>query len=130
MENKSEVKNDYVTQLDLLKHGDKLKKELNNNITKVSDEVSELKSLVLPLTASSQQTAKNTEKISDTLEVFVGNTTSHLHKHDLEISEMRGTVADKTEKKKGNTTIIVTIITVIGGIITGIIALAPVFWGG
>ncbi|WP_036064792.1 hypothetical protein [Listeria grandensis] len=128
MENKSEVSQDFVTRLDLLEHGDKLKSEFTKDLKEVKEEVLDLKTMVLPLAVSAEQTAKNTEKMSETLERFASNTTVHLHKHDLDISKMQGNVEVGRERKQGNTSIIVAIITITGGVIGTIIGLAPLFW--
>ncbi|MBC6308103.1 hypothetical protein HCJ66_00920 [Listeria sp. FSL L7-1582] len=118
----------YVTQLELLKHGDKIKKELTSDIKEVREDVSDLKEIVIPLAFSAEQTAKNTEKMSETLERFANNTTDHLHKHDLDISKIQGSAEEGTEKKKSNSAIIIALITVTGGLITAIVKLAPLFW--
>ncbi|EIT0069941.1 hypothetical protein L1A92_002984, partial [Listeria innocua] len=58
----------YVTRLDLLEHGDKLKKEIrteikevDKNVDELREDMGELKDLVLPISGALQQIVDNTK---------------------------------------------------------------------
>ncbi|EHF3609096.1 hypothetical protein JSO03_003022, partial [Listeria innocua] len=106
----------YVTRLDLLEHGDKLKKEIrteikevDKNVDELREDMGELKDLVLPISGALQQIVDNTKETAVSLKGVIEKQQAH----DIEMAEFRISSKQKGKKREGNTTIIVAII---GGI--------------
>lgn len=138
MENEKQ-KLDYVSRAELFQHGNDIKKEMSDKVEKVegkvdklSEEVVELKVLVIPMVASSKETAKNTQKMADTLERYTRATTKQLHDHDLEIADVKNSItntlksisegdSEEKEKRFSNVQIITSVLALVGIILSGIL---------
>lgn len=127
-------KPEVVTRVDLLEHGDKIKKEMSRNIEKVDakvDEVSrdlaDVKTVMAPLSSTLDQIAENTKETATTLNRFASDTTKHLHEHDIELTNMKASSETKKGNKTRNVSIILGIITLIGGLLTAVIGIIPAF---
>lgn len=138
MENEKQ-KIDYVSRAELFQHGNDIKKEMSkkvekveNKVDKLSEEVVELKVLVIPMVSSSKETAKNTQKMADTLERYTRATTKQLHDHDLEIANVKNSIdntlenikeddSEEKEKRFSNVQIITSVLALIGIILGAIL---------
>lgn len=119
-----------------------MKKELSTTINgvkkelgKVDNKVDNLKDLVLPLLEAMKQTAINTEKMSLSMDKFIesqrttnGNFHEKINGQAIVIEGLKYIAGGIVEKKKYNAAIIVAVITTVGGIILGIIQLAPLIF--
>ncbi|HAB8730465.1 TPA_asm: hypothetical protein GYS69_14340 [Listeria monocytogenes] len=139
MENEKQ-KIDYVSRAELFKHGNDIKKEMSSKVDKVeskvdkiSEEVVELKVLVIPMVTSAKETAKNTQKMADTLERYTRSTTKQLHEHDLEIAHVKNSIdntlkniaddeSEIKEKRFSNVQIITSVLALVGIILGGILS--------
>ncbi|HDU3273436.1 TPA: hypothetical protein RFK70_002935 [Listeria monocytogenes] len=125
----------YVTILELLEHESKLKTEVSKDIEKIEnkvdglgDDLNDLKDIVVPLSLSLDQIAKNTERTATTLDRFASDTTIHLHDHDVELTEIKAKSENEEKAKTSDVGVTVAIIGLIGAVITTIITLAPMLW--
>ncbi|EAF0585786.1 hypothetical protein CDS10_12245 [Listeria monocytogenes] len=129
----------YVTRLELLEHESKLKIDVSKDIEKIEnkvdvlgDDLSDLKDIVIHLSISLDQIAKNTERTATTLDRFASDTTIHLHDHDIELTEIKAKSENeeraKTKAKTSDVGVTVAIIGLIGAVITTIITIAPMLW--
>ncbi|EGL4172619.1 hypothetical protein D7094_04425 [Listeria monocytogenes] len=125
----------YVTRLELLEHESKLKTEVSKDIEKIEnkvdglgDDLNDLKDIVVPLSLSLDQIAKNTERTAETLDRFASDTTIHLHDHDIELTEIKAKSENEEKAKTSDVGVTVAIIGLIGAVITTIITLAPMLW--
>lgn len=125
----------YVTRLELLEHESKLKTEVSKDIEKIEnkvdglgDDLNDLKDIVVPLSLSLDQIAKNTERTATTLDRFASDTTIHLHDHDIELTEIKAKSENDEKAKTSDVGVTVAIIGLIGAVITTIITLAPMLW--
>ncbi|EPU3636855.1 hypothetical protein ACVWSE_001001 [Listeria monocytogenes] len=121
----------YVTRLDLLEHGDKLKKEIrteikevDKNVDELREDMGELKDLVLPISGALQQIVDNTKETAVSLKGVIEKQQAH----DIEMAEFRIPSKQKGKKREGNTTIIVAIIGGICTIIGTMLTVAPLIW--
>lgn len=121
----------YVTRLDLLEHGDKLKKEIrteikevDKNVDELREDMGELKDLVLPISGALQQIVDNTKETAVSLKGVI----KKQQEHDIEMAEFRISSKQKGKKREGNTTIIVAIIGGICTIIGTMLTVAPLIW--
>lgn len=121
----------YVTRLDLLEHGDKLKKEIrteikevDKNVDELREDMGELKDLVLPISGALQQIVDNTKETAVSLKGVI----EKQQEHDIEMAEFRISNTQKGKKREGNTTIIVAIIGGICTIIGTMLTVAPLIW--
>lgn len=129
----------FITHETLARSQDELRREMsakidktNDKVDDVEDKVDNLRDMVLPLLETSKQTAENTRKMADSMDRFTesqratnGKIYDKLSGHDLSIEGLKLTAGANTEKKKSNALLIGTIITTVGGVITGLFALAP-----
>ncbi|HHH5825564.1 TPA: hypothetical protein ACP2RJ_002104 [Listeria monocytogenes] len=138
MENEKK-KIDYVSRAELFQHGNDIKKEMSKKVDKVetkvdkiSEEVVELKVLVIPMVSSSKETAKNTQKMADTLERYTQATTKQLHDHDLQIADVKNSIdytlksinddgTEEKEKRFSNVQIITSVLALVGIILGAIL---------
>ncbi|EAC5134692.1 hypothetical protein JE61_04180 [Listeria monocytogenes] len=125
----------YVTRLELLEHESKLKIDVSKDIEKIEnkvdvlgDDLSDLKDIVIPLSISLDQIAKNTERTAETLDRFASDTTIHLHDHDIELTEIKAKSENEERAKTSDVGVTVAIIGLIGAVITTIITIAPMLW--
>ncbi|EAC6413304.1 hypothetical protein EOE59_12060 [Listeria monocytogenes] len=125
----------YVTRLELLEHESKLKIDVSKDIEKIEnkvdvlgDDLSDLKDIVIPLSISLDQIAKNTERTATTLDRFASDTTIHLHDHDIELTEIKAKSENEERAKTSDVGVTVAIIGLIGAVITTIITIAPMLW--
>ncbi|EAD0059576.1 hypothetical protein Y845_14590 [Listeria monocytogenes] len=125
----------YVTKLELLEHESKLKTEVSKDIEKIEnkvdglgDDLNDLKDIVVPLSLSLDQIAKNTERTATTLDRFASDTTIRLHDHDIELTEIKAKSENEEKAKTSDVGVTVAIIGLIGAVITTIITLAPMLW--
>ncbi|HAM1780083.1 TPA: hypothetical protein H9501_002335 [Listeria monocytogenes] len=125
----------FVTKLDLLERESKLKVEISREIEKVnskvagvSSDLSDLKDIVIPLSLSLDQIAKNTERTAVTLDRFASDTTNHLHEHDIALTGIKAESSNTEKKKSGDALVTVSIIGLIGAVVTAIITVAPMLW--
>lgn len=124
-----------VTRLELVESQHKLKNEVNKKIENIDDKVDDLRDIVLPLAESSKQTAENTKKIADTIDDFTkeqyktnGRLWSKINNHEVSLTEIGVTSKAKSDVWSSNAKIIVSVISIIGILITGIFSLAPLFF--
>ena len=126
---------EYVTRLELIKTQQDLKNDVSVKIDEVDKKVDTLNDIVLPLVESSKQTAVNTNRMASSLDKFTeeqrktnGKFYDRLHDHELSLNDLGQRTKHQTETKKANATIIVAIITALGGLIVGIFNLAPLLF--
>ena len=116
----------YVTQLELYKYGDTMKKELREEIQVVTKDVKDLKELVLPMTGFLQGIERNTSELNLTMKEFAREQKTHtekLHGHDLAINELQRDDDVKLEKEKGKWQFL----TILGGGLLGAGGVVTVF---
>lgn len=106
--------------------------KVDNKVNHLDDKVDDLKTLVLPLLEATKQTAINTEKMSLSMDKFIesqrvtnGNFHEKINGQAIVMEGLKHIAGGVVEKKKFNAAIIVAIITTVGGIVMGIIQLAP-----
>lgn len=126
---------EYVTRLELIKTQQDLKNDVTVKIDEVDKKVDTLNDIVLPLVESSKQTAVNTNRMASSLDKFTeeqrktnGKFYDRLHDHELSLNDLGQKTKHQIETKKANATIIVAIITALGGLIVGIFNLAPLLF--
>lgn len=133
---------EYVTYKDLTLSQERLKDDVLEHVDKVESRVNivegkvdDLNKIVLPLTVAMNQTAENTKKISETLEVFTksqsetnGKFYDKFHAQDLEIQGVKNLASGLSEKKKYNATVTVAILGIVSAFITGMFTLAPLMF--
>ncbi|HAK0939748.1 TPA: hypothetical protein H1583_002302 [Listeria monocytogenes] len=135
----AEKQTGFVTRLELLEYESKLKIDVSKDIEKIEnkvdglgDDLNDLKDIVIPLSISLDQIAKNTERTATTLDRFASDTTIHLHDHDIELTEIKAKSENeeraKTKAKTSDVGVTVAIIGLIGAVITTIITIAPMLW--
>lgn len=122
----------YVTRLELVESQHRLKEDVTSRIDGVDDKVDNLRDMVLPLLETSKQTAENTRKMAESMDRFTegqratnGRIYEKMNGQDVVIEGLKHTAGANTDKKKSNALLIGTIITTVGGVITGLFALAP-----
>lgn len=123
---------------DIMEHierGEKQIDKLDIKVNGISDKVSNLNDLVLPLTVAMKQTAENTREISKSLKDFtktqsITNDMFHdkINAQSLAIEGVKTVTNGLTEKKRYNATVVVAIIGLVGVFITGIFQLAPILF--
>ncbi|EAG6952179.1 hypothetical protein AB967_08795 [Listeria monocytogenes] len=125
----------FVTRLELLEYESKLKIDVSKDIEKIEnkvdglgDDLNDLKDIVIPLSLSLDQIAKNTERTATTLDRFASDTTIHLHEHDIELTSIKAKSEKADKVKNSDAMVTVAIIGLIGAVITTIITLAPIMW--
>ncbi|EAC3455769.1 hypothetical protein LP21_03300 [Listeria monocytogenes] len=131
----AEKQTGYVTRLELLEYESKLKIDVSKDIEKIEnkvdglgDDLNDLKDIVIPLSLSLDQIAKNTERTATTLDRFASDTTIHLHEHDIELTSIKAKSEKADKVKNSDAMVTVAIIGLIGAVITTIITLAPIMW--
>ena len=129
----------FITYETLARTQDELRRDMtakiektNDKVDDVEDKVDNLRDMVLPLLETSKQTAENTRKMADSMDRFTesqratnGELSKRLNGHDVTIEGLKQKAEANVEKKKSNALLIGTIITTVGGVITGLFALAP-----
>ena len=132
----------FITHETLARTQDELRREMTAKIEKVNDKVDDvddkvdnLRDMVLPLLESSKQTADNTRKIAEAMDKFTesqhatnGKIYDKLNAHDVSLEGLKHTAGAVIEKKKGNVTIIVAVLSIVGTLVGGLFALAPLFF--
>ncbi|EAF8799694.1 hypothetical protein A0232_04105 [Listeria monocytogenes] len=131
----AEKQTGFVTRLELLEYESKLKIDVSKDIEKIEnkvdglgDDLNDLKDIVIPLSLSLDQIAKNTERTVTTLDRFASDTTIHLHEHDIELTSIKAKSEKADKVKNSDAMVTVAIIGLIGAVITTIITLAPIMW--
>lgn len=131
----AEKQTGFVTILELLEYESKLKIDVSKDIEKIEnkvdglgDDLNDLKDIVIPLSLSLDQIAKNTERTATTLDRFASDTTIHLHEHDIELTSIKAKSEKADKVKNSDAMVTVAIIGLIGAVITTIITLAPIMW--
>ncbi|EJX7679048.1 hypothetical protein OIX82_001609 [Listeria monocytogenes] len=131
----AEKQTGFVTRLELLEYESKLKIDVSKDIEKIEnkvdglgDDLNYLKDIVIPLSLSLDQIAKNTERTATTLDRFASDTTIHLHEHDIELTSIKAKSEKADKVKNSDAMVTVAIIGLIGAVITTIITLAPIMW--
>ncbi|EAF3114168.1 hypothetical protein CSI37_09460 [Listeria monocytogenes] len=131
----AEKQTGFVTRLELLEYESKLKIDVSKDIEKIEnkvdglgDDLNDLKDIVIPLSLSLDQIAKNTERTAITLDRFASDTTIHLHEHDIELTSIKAKSEKADKVKNSDAMVTVAIIGLIGAVITTIITLAPIMW--
>ncbi|HHR2320284.1 TPA: hypothetical protein ACSY12_15060, partial [Listeria monocytogenes] len=99
--------------------------KIENKVDGLGDDLNDLKDIVVPLSLSLDQIAKNTERTATTLDRFASDTTIHLHDHDIELTEIKAKSENEEKAKTSDVGVTVAIIGLIGAVITTIITLAP-----
>ncbi|MEM4992974.1 hypothetical protein WKH56_10535 [Priestia sp. SB1] len=114
-----ERREDFVTHKELYEHTDRIKRELQRDISVVSQNVSNLEKVVLPMVVSLEAIKENTGEMTSTMKEFVKEQKEHrekLHTHDISINELQRDDDVKLEKEKGKWNLIGIITTaVVGG---------------
>jgi len=125
----------YVTKLELFESQQRLEKGVNKKIDAVDDKVDNLRDMVLPLVESSKQTAKNTERMVDSLDAFTkeqrktnGKIYTQLNDHEKTLAVLGEKTEAKMEETHANAKVIVAVIGIIGIVVTGIFNLAPILF--
>ncbi|EAE1967281.1 hypothetical protein GX75_16240 [Listeria monocytogenes] len=102
--------------------------KIENKVDGLGDDLNDLKDIVIPLSLSLDQIAKNTERTATTLDRFASDTTIHLHEHDIELTSIKAKSEKADKVKNSDAMVTVAIIGLIGAVITTIITLAPIMW--
>ncbi|MED4098367.1 hypothetical protein [Priestia megaterium] len=114
-----ERREDFVTHKELYEHTDRIKRELQRDISVVSQNVSNLEKVVLPMVVSLEAIKENTGEMTSTMKEFVKEQKEHrekLHTHDISINELQRDDDVKVEQVKGKWNLIGIITTaVVGG---------------
>ena len=128
----------FITFRDLDKSQQAIREEvqrIDDKVDAVDEKVDNLRDMVLPLLESSKQTAENTRKIAESMDKFTeeqrrtnGKMYERLNGHDVQLTDLKHMAGGVAEKKKANATVIVAVLGVVGTIIGGLFALAPVFF--
>ena len=132
----------FITHETLARTQDELRREMTARIDKVNDKVDDvdekvdnLRDMVLPLLESSKQTADNTRKIAEAMDKFTesqratnGKIYDRLNAHDVSLEGLKHTSGAEIEKKKLNVKVIVSVIGLVSVVVTGLFALAPLFF--
>ncbi len=110
-------------------------KEVDSEVSEIDKKVDDLRDIVLPLAEFSKQTAENTKNISDAINSFTNEqrkTNSKLwqktNEHDVALATHGKNSRATWENWKTNVALISAILGVIGIIISGIFALAPMLF--
>src|SRR5699024_6918643 len=126
---------EYVTRLELIKTQQDLKNDVTVKIEEVDRKVDTLNEIVLPLEESSKQTAVNTNRMASSLDKFTeeqrktnGKYYDRWPDHEQSLNDLGKKRKHQIETKRANATIIVAIITALGGLIVGIFNLAPLLF--
>ncbi|GAA0346827.1 hypothetical protein [Oceanobacillus oncorhynchi] len=151
MEDKKE--NPYITRLeffheqnklenkitDKIKEGDKdismRLREVDSEVSEIDKKVDDLRDILLPLAEFSKQTAENTKNTSDAINSFTNEqrkTNSKLwqkaNEHDVALAKHGKNSRASWENWKTTVALISAILSVVGIIIGGIFALAPMLF--
>lgn len=125
----------FITHRELVRTQDALRSEMSSKIDSVDDKVDNLRDMVLPLLETSKQTAENTRKMAESMDRFTesqratnGRIYEKLNGHDVSLEGLKLTAGANAEKKRGNATIIVAVISTVGALILGIFQLAPLLF--
>lgn len=116
----------YVTPLELYKHTDKIKQELQIEIKTVATNVSNLEKTILPITGFLQAIEQNTRETSVAIKELTKEQKVHtekLHGHDIAINELQRDDDVKLEKEKGKWQFL----TILGGGLLGAGGVVTVF---
>lgn len=125
----------YATKVELLETQQKLRADLHKRINEVDDKIDQINTVVLPLAEFSRLTAENTDRMAKSLDRFTeeqrktnGKMYDRLNEHDAKLIDLGVKTKTQSEIKKANATIIVAVVTALGGLIVGIFNLAPYFF--
>jgi ABC-type Fe3+-citrate transport system substrate-binding protein len=108
----------FVTHKELYEHTDRIKRELQRDISGVAQNVNNLEKVVLPMVVSLEAIKENTVEMTSTMKEFVKEQKEHrekLHTHDISINELQRDDDVKLEKEKGKWNLIGIITTAIVG---------------
>ncbi len=108
----------FVTHKELYEHTDRIKRELQHDISGVAQNVNNLEKVVLPMVVSLEAIKENTGEMTSTMKEFVKEQKEHrekLHTHDISINELQRDDDVKLEKEKGKWNLIGIITTAIVG---------------
>lgn len=104
----------FITELELYRHTDKLKKELQSDIKDVASNVDNLEKTILPITGFLQAIEQNTRETSIAIKELTKEQKVHtekLHTHDIAINDLQRDDDVKLEKEKGKWGVIGTVTT-------------------
>lgn len=125
----------YATKVELLETQQKLRADLHKRINEVDDKIDQINTVVLPLAEFSRLTAENTDRMAKSLDRFTeeqrktnGKMYDRLNEHDAKLIDLGVKTKTQSEIKKANATIVVAVVTALGGLIVGIFNLAPYFF--
>lgn len=132
----------FITYETLARTQDELRRDMtakiektNDKVDDVEDKVDNLRDMVLPLLETSKQTAENTRKMADSMDRFTesqratnGELSKRLNGHDVTIEGLKQKAEANAEKKMGNVKIIVSVVGLVGIVVSGLFALAPLFF--
>lgn len=132
----------FITHETLARSQDELRREMsakidktNDKVDDVEDKVDNLRDMVLPLLETSKQTAENTRKMAESMDRFTesqratnGKIYDKLSGHEVSIEGLKLTAGANAEKKMGNVKIIVSVLGLVGIVVSGLFALAPLFF--
>ena len=125
----------YATRVELLETQQKLRADLHKRINEVDDKIDQINTVVLPLAEFSRLTAENTDRMAKSLDRFTeeqrktnGKMYDRLNEHDAKLIDLGVKTKTQSEIKKANATIVVAVVTALGGLIVGIFNLAPYFF--
>ena len=128
-------KMNYATRVELLETQQKLRADLHKRINEVDDKIDQINTVVLPLAEFSRLTAENTDRMAKSLDRFTeeqrktnGKMYDRLNEHDAKLIDLGVKTKTQSEIKKANATIVVAVVTALGGLIVGIFNLAPYFF--
>lgn len=128
-------KMNYATKVELLETQQKLRADLHKRINEVDDKIDQINTVVLPLAEFSRLTAENTDRMAKSLDRFTeeqrktnGKMYDRLNEHDAKLIDLGVKTKTQSEIKKANATIVVAVVTALGGLIVGIFNLAPYFF--
>ncbi len=116
----------FVTKGELYEHTDKIKTELQGSINHVSQNVSNLEKIVLPMVVALEAIKENTGELNTTMKEFVSEQKEHrekIHTHDIAINDLQRDDDVKLEKEKGKWQFL----TILGGGLLGSSGLIAVF---
>jgi len=117
-----ETRKEYITEIELYRHTDKIKRELKQDIKEVASSVDSLEKTILPITGFLQAIEQNTRETSIAIKELTKEQKVHtekLHTHDIAINDLQRDDDVKLEKEKGKWNLI--------GIITAAIVSGGLF---
>lgn len=104
-----ETRKEFITEIELYRHTEKIKKELKQDIKEVASSVDSLEKTILPITGFLKAIEQNTRETSIAIKELTKEQKVHtdkLHTHDIAINDLQRDDDVKIEKEKGKWNVI------------------------